>query len=261
MEYVLEIENVSKLFHGLVAIDDLTIKVKPGQIYGIIGPNGAGKTTLFNCVTGIYTPEKGTIKYKGEDITGMSTHKISQKGVLRTFQNIRLFKEMSVAENIIAGTHTKSKQKWYHSIIHTPFYRKDELKSWKKVEELMEFFGLSAYADTPAGDLSYGNQRKIEMAIALAANPEILILDEPAAGLNENETIELTNIILKIKEMGLGIMMIEHDMEMVMKLTDYITVINFGKEISQGVPSFVQDDPRVIEAYIGTDDKDEEEER
>lgn len=257
MEYVLEIENVSKLFHGLVAIDDLTIKVKPGQIYGIIGPNGAGKTTLFNCVTGIYTPEKGTIKYKGEDITGMSTHKIAQRGVLRTFQNIRLFKEMSVAENIIAGTHTKSKQKWYHSIIHTPFYRKDELKSWKKVEELMEFFGLSAYADTPAGDLSYGNQRKIEMARALAADPELLILDEPAAGLNENETIELTNIILKIKEMGLGIMMIEHDMEMVMKLTDYITVINFGKEISQGEPSFVQDDPRVIEAYIGTDDEEE----
>ena len=259
MRYVLEIENVSKFFHGLVAIDDLTIKVKPGQIYGIIGPNGAGKTTLFNCVTGIYKPEEGTIKYKGEDITGMEPHKIAQRGVLRTFQNIRLFKEMSVAENIIAGCHTKSNQKWYHTIVHTSAYAKDERTHWEKVEELMEFFGLSQYADTPAGDLSYGNQRKIEMARALAADPELLILDEPAAGLNENETIELTNIILKIKEMGLGIMMIEHDMEMVMKLTDYITVINFGKEISQGEPSFVQDDPRVIEAYIGTDDDEEDE--
>ncbi|AXH09825.1 ABC transporter ATP-binding protein [Malaciobacter halophilus] len=259
MKYVLEIENVSKLFFGLVAIDNLTIKVKPGQIYGIIGPNGAGKTTLFNCVTGIYKPEKGTIKYKGEDITGMSSYKIAQKGVLRTFQNIRLFKEMSVAENIMAGCHTKSKQKWYHSIIHTPFYKKDNEASWKTVEELMEFFNLTKFALTPVGDLSYGNQRKVEMARALAAKPELLILDEPAAGLNENETIELTNIILKIKEMGLGIMMIEHDMDMVMKLTDYITVINFGKEISQGIPSFVQDDPRVIEAYIGSDDDEDEE--
>lgn len=258
MNYVLEIQNVSKFFYGLVAIDDLTIKVKPGQIYGIIGPNGAGKTTLFNCVTGIYTPEKGTIKYKGEDITGMAPHKIAQRGVLRTFQNIRLFKEMSVAENIMAGFHTKSKQKWYHAIVHTPFYKKDERAAWEKVEELMEFFNLSRLATVPTGDLSYGNQRKVEMARALAANPELLILDEPAAGLNENETKELTDIIRKISKMGIGIMMIEHDMEMVMSLTDYITVINFGKEISQGKPSFVQNDPRVIEAYIGSDDEDEE---
>ena len=258
MEYVLEIENVSKFFHGLVAIDDLTIKVKPGQIYGIIGPNGAGKTTLFNCVTGIYKPEQGTIKYRGEDITGMQPHKIASKGILRTFQNIRLFKEMSVAENIMAGYHTKSKQKWYHAIIHTNFYQNDEKEAWQRVKELMEFFNLSAYATTPTGDLSYGNQRKVEMARALAANPELLILDEPAAGLNENETNELTEIIRDISKMDIGIMMIEHDMEMVMNLTDYITVINFGKEISQGKPSFVQDDPRVIEAYIGSDDEDEE---
>ncbi len=259
MKYVLEIENVSKFFNGLVAIDDLTIKVEPGQIYGIIGPNGAGKTTLFNCVTGIYTPEKGTIKYQGEDITGMSPHKIAQRGVLRTFQNIRLFKEMSVAENVMAGCHTKSEQKWYHSIIHTSAYVSDEKRHWKKVEELMDFFGLTKFAMHATGDLSYGVQRKVEMARALAADPELLILDEPAAGLNENETIELTNIIRKIKDMGLGIMMIEHDMDMVMSLTDYITVINFGKEISQGNPSFVQDDPKVLEAYIGSEDDEEDE--
>jgi branched-chain amino acid transport system ATP-binding protein len=260
MDYVLEIQNVSKFFYGLVAIDDLTIKVKPGQIYGIIGPNGAGKTTLFNCVTGIYTPEEGTIKYKGENITGMAPHKIAGRGILRTFQNIRLFKEMSVAENIMAGYHTKSKQKWYHSIFHTPFYKKDEQTAWKKVEELMEFFGLSHFATVPTSDLSYGNQRKVEMARALAANPELLILDEPAAGLNENETIELTNIIRKISQKDIGIMMIEHDMDMVMNLTDYITVINFGKEISQGEPDFVQNDPKVIEAYIGSDDEEDSEE-
>ena len=256
---MIKIDKLSRNFGEIKAVDEISFCIQDKEIVGFLGPNGAGKTTLFNCVTGIYTPEQGTIKYKGENITGMEPHKIAQRGVLRTFQNIRLFKEMSVAENIIAGTHTKSNQKWYHSIIHTPFYKKDELKQWKKVEELMEFFGLSKYADTPAGDLSYGNQRKIEMARALAAEPELLILDEPAAGLNENETIELTNIILKIKEMGLGIMMIEHDMEMVMKLTDYITVINFGKEISQGEPDFVQNDPRVIEAYIGTDDEEDEE--
>ena len=256
---LLKTTNLGISFGGLRAVDDVNIEINDGELVGLIGPNGAGKTTIFNLLTGVYKPTDGYISINNNIINKKTTPQIVSLGVARTFQNIRLFKEMSVAENIIAGTHTKSKQKWYHSIIHTPFYKKDELKQWKKVEELMEFFGLSKYADTPAGDLSYGNQRKIEMARALAAEPELLILDEPAAGLNENETIELTNIILKIKEMGLGIMMIEHDMEMVMKLTDYITVINFGKEISQGEPDFVQNDPRVIEAYIGTDDEEDEE--
>ena len=256
-EYILEIKNVSKLFHGLIAINDLSMKVKKGQIYGIIGPNGAGKTTLFNCITGIYTPEIGQILWKGKEIKGTTPYKIAELGILRTFQTIRLFAEMSVAENIMSGRHIKSKQKWYNGIIHTPAYYKDEKENWLKVGELMDFFGLSEYATTPAGDLSYGIQRRIEMARALAAEPELLILDEPAAGLNENETIELTKMIRKIQAMGVTIMMIEHDMEMVMSLSEYITVINFGAKISAGIPSFVQDDPVVIEAYIGSDEEDD----
>ena len=256
-EYILEIKNVSKLLHGLVAINDLSMKVKKGQIYGIIGPNGAGKTTLFNCITGIYTPEIGQILWKGKEIKGTTPYKIAELGILRTFQTIRLFAEMSVAENIMSGRHIKSKQKWYKGIIHTPAYYKDEKENWLKVGQLMDFFGLSEYATTPAGDLSYGIQRRIEMARALAAEPELLILDEPAAGLNENETIELTTMIRKIQAMGVTIMMIEHDMEMVMSLSEYITVINFGAKISAGIPSFVQDDPIVVEAFIGSDEEDD----
>ena len=189
----------------------------------------------------------------------MSPYKIAERGILRTFQTIRLFSEMSVAENIMSGRHIKSKQRWYNGIIPTPAYQRDEKENWEKVGELMAFFNLSEYATTPAGDLSYGIQRRIEMARALAAEPELLILDEPAAGLNENETLELTQTIRKIQHMGVTIMMIEHDMEMVMNLSEYITVINFGAKISEGVPSFVQDDPVVIEAYIGSDEDGEDE--
>jgi len=256
-KYLLEIKNLSKFFHGLVAIDSLSMKVKTGQIYGIIGPNGAGKTTLFNCITGIYTPEKGEIIFEDKKINKAPPYKIAEMGILRTFQTIRLFSEMSVAENIMSGRHTKSNQKWYNGIIHTPSMKKDEMTNWLKVGEYMEFFNLSEYAAKPAGDLSYGIQRRIEIARALAAEPKLLILDEPAAGLNENETIELSKTIRKIRDLGVTILMIEHDMDMVMSLCEYITVINFGAKISEGEPSRIQSDPKVIEAYIGSDEDEE----
>ena len=256
-EYLLEIKDVSKLFSGLVAIDQLSMKVKKGQIYGIIGPNGAGKTTLFNCITGIYTPEHGDILFEGKSIKGIAPYKIAERGILRTFQTIRLFSEMSVAENIMSGRHIKSKQKWYNGIIHTPAMKRDEKTQWGKVGEMMDFFKLSQYATTPAGDLSYGVQRRVEMARALVAEPKLLILDEPAAGLNDNETMELATRIREIQAKGVTVLMIEHHMEMVISLCEYITVINFGAKISEGIPSVVQNDPVVVEAYVGSDEDED----
>jgi branched-chain amino acid transport system ATP-binding protein len=255
---LLELKNVTKVFGGVVAMDKLSFKVEEGDIYGIIGPNGAGKTTAFNCITGIYKPEEGEIIWKGENIAGMHPCDIAGKGIVRTFQNIRLFGKMSVAENIISGRHQKSKQTWFQGLFSTPFYRKDEKENWLKVKEIMKFMGLLEYATIPTQSLAYGIQRRVEIGRALATDPELLILDEPAAGLNEKETHELMELIKKIKESGITILLIEHDMDMVMQLVNKITVINFGKKISEGDPDFIQSDPVVIEAYLGSEDDDEE---
>ena len=249
---MLEVTDLGISFGGLRAVDALNITIEKGELYGLIGPNGAGKTTVFNMLTGVYKPTDGKILLDGKDITGMKTTNINKLGIARTFQNIKLFKQMSVLDNVKAGLHNHYKYSTMSAILRLPSYFKKEKAMDKRAYELLEVFGLQGYARTLASNLPYGQQRKLEIARALATEPKLLLLDEPAAGMNPNETQELMDTIKIVREkFGVTILLIEHDMRLVSGICERLTVLNFGKLLAEGDTDTVLNNPEVISAYIG----------
>ena len=252
MAAILKTEGIVMKFEGLTAINNLNIEIQEHQIYGLIGPNGAGKTTAFNVITGFLTPTEGKVYFKGEDITGLKPNEITKKGIARTFQNIKLFPEMSVIENVMTGFHIHRKFSFFEAMFRLPRFFKDENKMYHEGMELLDLVGLTEFAHDQAGSLPYGHQRKLEIARALATHPTMLLLDEPAAGMNPQESSELMDLIRKLRdEMNLTILLIEHDMKVVMGICEWIKVLDHGEEIAEGTPEEIRNNPRVIEAYLG----------
>lgn len=249
---ILEVKNLSISFGGLRAVDEFNVKIEKGQLYGLIGPNGAGKTTVFNLLTGVYKPTSGAVFLDGQNITGKSTIEINRCGIARTFQNIRLFKDLSVLDNVKAGFHNLHKYNTLEGILRLPKYFKTEKKMDEKAMELLKVFGLENEADTLADNLPYGKQRKLEIARALATNPKLLLLDEPAAGMNPSETQELMDTIRFVRDkFDMTVLLIEHDMKLVSGICEEVSVLNFGQELAQGKTSDVLNNPEVIKAYLG----------
>ncbi|AGX44286.1 ABC transporter ATP-binding protein [Clostridium saccharobutylicum] len=254
---LLSVKNATMQFGGLTAVSDFNLEINEGEIVSLIGPNGAGKTTAFNMITNVYTPTKGKVIFDGIDITGMRQDKITQTGIARTFQNIRLFKDLTVLDNVLIANHVHIKSNCFEAMLKLPKYRKEEKEMVKKSLELLRELGLEDLKDEKASSLPYGKQRKLEIARALATNPKLLLLDEPAAGMNPTETDELTAFVKEIKEkFNLTIFMIEHHMNMVMSLSDKIQVFEYGITIAKGTPSEIQNDKKVIEAYLGVSEDD-----
>ena len=249
---VLDVRNLGIDFGGLTAVDSFNITIGPTEISGLIGPNGAGKTTIFNLLTGVYQPTRGSILINGIDTKGMPTHKVNRLGIARTFQNIRLFAEMSALDNVKVGMHNEIKCSFLSSLFHLPGYHKAEKKANEKAMELLEFMGLGDVAHVKAGSLPYGVQRRLEIVRALASNPSIILLDEPAAGMNPSETVELMHQIRRIRDtFQIAIFLIEHDMNLVMNVCEAIAVVNYGRIIAKGTPEEIRENPAVIEAYLG----------